>query len=146
MEGALSFLPMKLTRPAYTVLLVDDDDQVRRVLACMLSDEGHEVVEASDGISALRLMHSTVVDLVITDIVMPQMEGLEFLRILHKRPDRPRVIAISGGGRGSTTDYLELAKNFGADAILPKPFAKKELVVEIEQVMAKELRSANSSE
>jgi CheY-like chemotaxis protein len=128
----------EIERRAYTVLLVDDDNDVRRVLARALTEDGHEVVEANNGIAALRLMHSTVVDLVVTDIVMPEMEGLEFLRILRSRPTRPRVIAISGGGRGSVTNYLDLAKSFGADAILAKPFTKVELVDEISRVMAKD--------
>jgi CheY-like chemotaxis protein len=124
-------------RPSYTVLLVDDDDVLRKVLSRALSEAGHDVVEASDGLAALRAMHSIVVDLVVTDIVMPRMEGLEFLRILRKRPTPPRVIAISGGGRGSASNYLTLAKTFGAAAILTKPFAATQLMDEIERMMAK---------
>jgi len=122
-------------RRTYTVLLVDDDNAARRVVGRRLMQEGHDVVEASNGIAALRLLHSTVVDLIVTDIIMPEMEGLEFIRILHKRPSRPKVIAISGGGRGPASDYLEMARNFGADATLLKPFTKMELVEEIDRVM-----------
>ncbi len=129
---------LEIERRTYTVLLVDDDNGARRVVARRLMQEGHDVVEAIHGIAALRLLHSTVVDLIVTDIIMPEMEGLELLRILSKRPTRPKVIAISGGGRGSASDYLEMAKHFGADATLRKTFTKVELVDEINRVMARD--------
>ena len=116
------------------VLLVDDDDTLRATLARIVEKEGHSVVTAGNGVAALRKLNEARFDLIVTDIVMPDMEGLEFLRRLRGLPVRPKVIAMSGGGRASPSNYLELARSFGADATLEKPFLASELMAEIERL------------
>lgn len=118
------------------VLIVDDDAALRIALGRMLTDEGCEVVEAGDGGGALKALHLIAPDIILTDIVMPGMEGLELLLALRKFAKRPKIIAMSGGGR-APEDYLALATQFGANATLAKPFTKELLLDTITSVMAK---------
>ncbi|HYD19028.1 MAG TPA: response regulator [Patescibacteria group bacterium] len=105
------------------VMVVDDEQSVRDVLVENLEDCGFEVAFARDGQEALNMIdeghHRPQV--VITDIIMPKREGLEVIMELRKRHPQIRLIAISGGGRTKSADFLQLAKKLGADAILPKP-------------------------
>jgi DNA-binding response OmpR family regulator len=90
------------------ILLIDDDDTLRTMLRLALTNSGHTVTEALNGNEGLRLFRSANADLVITDLVMPETEGLEVLMELRKREPLSKVIAISGGRRFNTTDYLEM--------------------------------------
>jgi CheY-like chemotaxis protein len=118
------------------ILVIDDDEQVRQLLANVLRRRGFEVIEAHDGLSALRLLESTQVDLVITDLVMPRMEGLETIRHL-RAAGQTRIIAMSGSGSGTGyLDYLDYAEKLGADATFAKPFAPPEVVHAVEQLLA----------
>jgi CheY-like chemotaxis protein len=118
-----------------SILVVEDDAALRQLFERMLVRDGHEVTIAADGAKALKLIETTVFDVVITDLVMPEMEGLSLLRELRKRKSPLRIIAMSGGGRGSATDYLEMAKMLGAAATLPKPFTHQQLTDTIESVL-----------
>lgn len=103
----------------------------------MLVREKHEVVLATNGIEAMRSLEQSAFALIITDLVMPGADGLELLRQLRKRPSRPKVIAMSGGGRGAGAQFLELAANLGAVATIEKPFTIDQLagaVREIEEI------------
>lgn len=117
---------------ALRILVVDDDAQLRRAIEQMLIRMGHVVTTAQNGAAALRLADAQPFDLVLTDLVMPEVEGLQLLRELRARPTRLKVIAMSGGGRGSAGDYLELAANMGAVATLPKPFNSQQLAEALE--------------
>ena len=119
------------------ILVVDDDDAVRSVISRMLRSYGHTVVEATDGRLGLRMLDEAPVDLVVTDVVMPDLEGLELVRRIRKRENAPRIIAISGGGRASAGDYLELARKLGADATLTKPVSLEDLRSRISDVMGR---------
>ena len=119
----------------HRILLVEDDPDVREVLACVLTNDGHTVVTANDGNGGLRVLEAETVDLIVTDVIMPDMEGIQFLRLLRRMPTRPKVIVISGGGRGSANGYLELATTLGADGTLPKPIAATDLRDLIAHVM-----------
>ncbi|HET9423885.1 MAG TPA: response regulator [Gemmatimonadaceae bacterium] len=129
-----------MDRDFLKVLVVDDDTAVRSVIARMIRLDGHSVIEASNGVGGLRALDEQPVDLVVTDVVMPDMEGLEFLRRMRKRPQAPRVIAISGGGRAPAGNYLELALSLGADGVLAKPVSLEEIRSKIRQVMEPEQR------
>jgi DNA-binding response OmpR family regulator len=118
-----------------SILVVEDDPALRRLVELMLVRERHEVTVAPDGAKALRLLETTSFDLVITDLVMPDTEGLSLLRELRKKTSPPKVIAMSGGGRGSATDYLEMATILGAAATLAKPFTQQQLTDAIKQVL-----------
>jgi len=121
---------------AISILLIDDDDQFRAMLNEALTGEGYQVLEASDGRQALALYASKPTDLVITDLVMPEKEGLEMIsEIKHLYPGA-KIIAISGGGRtGSKDNFLKVAKALGAHRTLAKPFLHHEMLEAITQVL-----------
>lgn len=110
------------------ILVIDDEDLARFTVANILESAGHEVVEASDGEEGLALQKEHPFDLVVTDIIMPKKEGVETIVELKRDFPDMKVIAISGGGRTRNLDFLELAKQFGADKILAKPFTEEELL------------------
>jgi CheY-like chemotaxis protein len=114
------------------ILVIDDTPAMRAVLEDMLVRAGHQVTLTSNGKEALAFLQNTTVDIVITDIVMPEVDGLEVLTKLRRMNPRPGLIAMSGGGRGSVKDYLELAALFGAVATLEKPFTRDDLFKAIE--------------
>ena len=104
------------------ILLIEDDDMVRSSLAKILILMGHTVVEARDGKEGLALFAESGADLVITDLVMPEKEGLEVMMELKKTHPNTKVIAISGGGRRAPGDILKIARHLGAARVLAKPF------------------------
>jgi CheY-like chemotaxis protein len=113
------------------ILLIDDDDAVRTALRLTLIHFGHTVVEARNGKEGVALFPHAAADVVITDIVMPEKEGLEVLMDLQKKQPSVKIIAISGGGRVSPEDYLRTAKALGAAKVLAKPFSNEDLLAAI---------------
>lgn len=118
-----------------TLLLVDDDAAFRSMLRRALQRRGHDVIEAAEGGAALRALSGATVDLVITDIIMPDMEGIETIRALRQTHPELKIIAISGGGRMKPEGYLEMAKAFGAFRVLSKPFDNEQLFAAIEAAL-----------
>ena len=110
------------------ILLIDDDDQIRAMLQQMLEREGHKVVSAADGKQGIKLFREQAADLIITDIIMPEKEGLETIMELRRDFPEVRIIAISGGGRMKPEEYLHLAERCGACRTLTKPFRRNELL------------------
>lgn len=104
---------------------------MRKMLSIMLTQRGHEVVEAGNGAEGLALQREQPADLVLTDIIMPERDGIEALMELRRRQPAVPVIAMSGGGRVSATDYLVMAQKLGASATLAKPFSQDELFAAI---------------
>jgi CheY-like chemotaxis protein len=109
------------------ILLIDDDDPLRTMLALTLRHFGHTVTEARNGREGLDLFAQAGADLVITDIVMPEVEGIEVLRTLRTTRPPAKIIAMSGGGRGNAADYLRIARQLGATQVLAKPFTNETL-------------------
>lgn len=103
------------------ILVVDDDPAVRDSLAMMLESAGFMVEQAEQGATAIRLLRANEPDLVITDILMPQKEGIETIREVRLLLPHTPIIAISGGTEGGA-DYLKMAQTFGANAVMAKPF------------------------
>jgi DNA-binding response OmpR family regulator len=110
------------------VLVIDDDHLVRYALSKILSSNGYEVITASDGKRGMTVLRAENPDVVITDIIMPEQEGMD--TIIQIRRERPgvKVIAISGGGRIRNIDFLEMAQSLGADEVIAKPFEADELL------------------
>ncbi len=106
------------------ILLIEDEDTVRATLRKVLENAGYEVLEAANGEQALRLEESGPVDLVVTDIIMPQMDGFCAIHLLRKRDPGLAILAVSGG----TADYLRAAREHGAGKVLQKPFDNKTLL------------------
>ena len=109
------------------VLLVDDDDELRRAIREVLEAAAYEVVEASDGQEALALHRARPADIVLTDVFMPNMDGLELIEALRRLKRDTRVVAFTGS-RPRTKDYLLAASATGADRTLAKPFSSQLLV------------------
>lgn len=109
------------------ILLVDDDDLSRGTIHQMLERAGHGVTSTASGSEALQLFRADRPDLVITDLIMPDTDGLELIQELRKIDGQVRILAISGGGRVNANEYLTVARKFGAAGILAKPFSNQEL-------------------
>lgn len=108
------------------ILVVDDESSITDLVYSILTEKGYEVTMAKDGKEGLKVFESVKPDLVITDIVMPDMEGIEFMRSLVKMRKGLPIIVMSGNVLG--TKFLETARIFGAQATLRKPFAIQELL------------------
>ncbi|MCP5156606.1 MAG: response regulator [Ectothiorhodospiraceae bacterium] len=117
------------------VMVVDDDDVLRSYLQELLEGEGYTTIVASNGREALKRMSDGVPDIVLTDLVMPECEGVELMQSVRREIGPVPVIAMSGGRRMSST-YLEVADRLGADATLAKPFKARELLDTIERILA----------
>lgn len=115
------------------ILVVDDQPIMREVIGQMLEDAGHEVRTASGGLEALQEMDAMAFDLLVTDIVMPRMDGLELIAEVRRRYPRVGVIAMSAGSEYfSRRDGLAVAERLGARVVLAKPFARDQLLQAIE--------------
>lgn len=118
------------------ILVIEDDDILRSLMRKMLARAGFEVVEAADGTRATEIYTEQAVDLVITDLFMPETEGMEVIRdLLHEDP-QAKIIAISGGSSFDSIDYLEMALLIGAARTLCKPFGARELLQTVRQLLA----------
>ena len=115
------------------ILLIEDDNDLRTMLRTVLADAGHTVIEARDGQEGLNLFRQAGADLVVTDIVMPEKEGLAVLLELRKAQPPVKVIAMSGEGNAS--DYLDMARLMGAAKVLPKPFRPSALLSAIYELL-----------
>ena len=119
------------------ILVIDDDASVREVVSEMLRLEGHEVTIAENGREATAMLADRDFDLVITDLIMPEKEGIETISEIRRTDSRIPIVAISGGGRLGPGDYLETARYIGADATLAKPFARQELLTTIDALLGR---------
>lgn len=117
------------------ILVIEDDKSFRNVLVTMLQRAGYEVLEAENGNDALRHCQSCNPDLVLTDIIMPDKEGLETIQDLQNICPDIKIIAMSGGGRFGPNSYLPLAEKLGARKTLQKPFMRDELLAAIIEVL-----------
>ena len=119
-------------RPAASVLIVDDDPAILKLLSSVLGAAGYEVAEASDGRQAMKLFRERPSDLMITDLIMPDQEGVETITKLRRDYPRLKIIAISGaiGGR-----YLRVAELLGADTVLQKPFTPQVLLDTVRKLL-----------
>src|ERR1700757_3300698 len=104
------------------ILVIEDEVGMRRLVARVLVDAGHEVIEAKDGRDGVRMFQAHGAEIVITDIVMPEQEGIETICSLRAGGSHVDIIAISGGGATAASFYLDWAQSLGADAVLAKPF------------------------
>ncbi|MBI2423298.1 MAG: response regulator [Candidatus Hydrogenedentes bacterium] len=118
------------------ILIVDDSAALREVLREVLSDAGHDVGEAGNGLVAERMCKQKGYDLVITDIFMPEKEGMATIRDLRKSHPKLKILAISGGDSVTEPDtFMNLALRYGADGILSKPFEHAVLLKEVGRLL-----------
>ena len=109
-----------------TILLIDDEESVRMVYQMALERAGYRVLTAENGKQGLRLLEHQEVDLILVDIFMPEMDGLELIPLLRKMRPASKIIAISGGS--GQRNHLDTAKYLGAHATLKKPLILQELL------------------
>jgi len=117
------------------ILIIDDDHHILIMTKKMLERAGFQVELASNGNEGLELFKMMPVDLVITDIIMPEKEGLETIRAMKKLRADLKIIAMSGGGKISSDNYLDAAKIFGATRVLGKPFSQKQMVSAVHELL-----------
>ncbi len=120
------------------ILVAEDDEDLRETLQAVLEEEGYEVVTASNGKKAEELCREERPDLVITDIIMPEKDGLETIADLQRNFPDLKIIAITGAGsgRGKGFNYLECAELLGARRVLGKPFGRSDLLNLIKDVFS----------
>ena len=118
-----------------TILVIEDDTNMLHMMSDLLARSGYHVLSAIDGVAGLNVYRSSQPDLVITDIIMPEKEGLEVIMELYKEQPRPKILAMSGGGMLEARTYLSLAQKLGANEIIEKPFRPSELLALIEKLI-----------
>ncbi len=117
------------------ILVIDDDEQMLVLLQQAMQWAGFEVMAAENGRKGQQLFEEQPADLIITDLIMPEQEGLETIRSLKQGYPAVKIIAISGGGRIGPEAYLPAAMELGADRIFAKPFDVKELISAVQELL-----------
>jgi CheY-like chemotaxis protein len=120
------------------ILLIDDDPKIQMVFSQFLTSLGHDIVQAENGKAGLKMIQESRPDLVVTDIMMPEVDGLEILMHLRNTHDSVPVIAISGGMRALPVNFLQQAKLFGARYVFEKPVPLDVLRNAVTELLAEE--------
>jgi DNA-binding response OmpR family regulator len=120
------------------ILIVEDENDLREMLKVSLTRRKFTVLEAENGKDAIIHFKPAVTDLVITDLIMPEEDGLKVIMRLREIKPSLKIIAISGGGKAGPASYLNLAKALGADAVYSKPFSVNEMIEKIEELLVVE--------
>jgi len=119
------------------ILIVDDDRDILLTMRRMLESAGYEVLHAADGNAALKVLSAASVDMLIIDILMPERDGIETILKIRRANATMPILAMSGGGRGGTMRFLDMAKRLGADGTLAKPFKRAQLVQAVDSLLAR---------
>lgn len=117
------------------ILLIEDDALVSRTMEFVFKKAGHETIVASDGIQGLVKFKSENPDIVISDIVMPDKDGIETIREIRGISKDVPIIAVSGGGRTHNFDFLRVAEKMGATEVVKKPFHNADIVALVERLL-----------
>jgi len=117
------------------ILVIDDNDAFRSTICLWLKHHGYEVQEAADGKIGMTLLASSAPDIILTDILMPEQDGLETIQAVRKQLPDMKIIAMSGGMLDGRVDFLPLAAKFGADHVMHKPFSGSELLLVLEKFL-----------
>ncbi len=117
------------------ILVIDDDIQILEMLRQTLEHEGYEVIDAHDGKEGMKLYREAPTDLIITDIIMPEKEGIETIMELKRDFPDVKIIAISGGGRIGAKECLHLAKKLGAQRTFTKPVPRQDMIKAVKELL-----------
>jgi DNA-binding response OmpR family regulator len=117
-----------------SVLVIEDDQEVRDFLVAVLTRAGHTVTAASNGSDGVVMFRENPAQVVITDIIMPEKDGIETILDLRREHPQLKVIAISGGGRSTPENYLHSARLLGADRAIRKPFKNEEILAAVKEL------------
>lgn len=125
----------KLKHKMAYILLVEDDQDLRAMLKSSLEKNRYTVIEASNGREAMQKFKPLLTDLVITDLLMPEQDGIGLIMELKKIKPEIKVIAISGGGKAGPSNYLSIAETLGADAVFAKPFSLTSFIEKVSSII-----------
>jgi len=128
---------------ALDVLFVDDDREIAEVMVEFLHRSGYSAEAAADGHAALKQLQRRPVALVVTDILMPEVDGYELIMKLRQAPHRPRIVAMSGNPSKIGLDFLKSAQQLGADRVLPKPYTPYTLLKLVQEMLGPRTPPAN---
>lgn len=117
------------------ILIIDDNDDLRDTLVVLLEDQGYSVISASDGESGVRAFSEARPDFVLTDVIMPNSDGVEAIRRIRAIDPTARIVAMSGGSMAGNDYQLRMAKEAGAMEVLAKPFEVDDLVAVVERCL-----------
>ena len=117
------------------ILIIDDEPQIRSMLTLMLERDGFEVVEAPDGVEGIKVYRQNPADLIITDLIMPNKDGIGMIIDLKKEFPDVKIIAMSGGGLNKPDGYLKGAKKLGASCTLTKPIDREEMLRAVRDIL-----------
>jgi len=117
------------------ILIIDDDAMIRDLLVNILEREGYETITAHCGKDGIKIYRENPVDLIITDLLMPEKDGIETIMELRQDSQNVRIIAMSGGGKIDPETYLQIAKTMGAIETIAKPFDRKELLKTVQELL-----------
>jgi len=117
------------------ILIIDDDPQILNMLGQTLEREGHKVVDAPNGKEGLKLYRENPTDLVITDLIMPEKDGIETIMELRRDFPDVKIIAISGGGHIDAELYLSMARRLGVQRTFAKPIERAELLKSVRELL-----------
>jgi CheY-like chemotaxis protein len=120
----------------HRILVIEDDNFVQNMLKQTFERAGYDVATAANGRIGIQLYRDNPFDVVVTDLIMPDMEGIETITHLRKNHPGVKIIAISGGGRNRPDDYLHLAQKLGAARTFSKPVDRQELLDAVQQLVA----------
>jgi DNA-binding NtrC family response regulator len=123
------------------IVIIDDDASLRGTLRVLLEKRGYTVAEAENGRDGIKKVESVGADLVLTDVIMPDQDGIETVQILRKTYPGTKVIAMSGGGSFRMNELLTMATKLGAEGRLEKPFTSEEVLKEIDRVLQHDSRA-----
>lgn len=119
----------------FNILIIDDEPNILLMLKKLLERNGYETELAINGVEGIEMFKKSKHDLVITDIIMPEKEGLETIREMKRIKSDLKIIAMSGGGKVSAESYLKIAKIFGASKLIAKPFTIKEMLLAVQELL-----------
>jgi DNA-binding NtrC family response regulator len=117
-------------------LLVDDEEAIRKMVRVILGEEQYDFQEAGNGSEAQSLLEKELFDLIITDVIMPDCDGIELVMALRRKLPQIKVIVMSGGGRVRASHYLDLANKLGAARVFEKPFDTAALRATVQELLA----------
>ncbi len=117
------------------ILVIDDNEPLRSIMRQMLETAGYEVAEAGNGREGMQRYQDTPAELIITDILMPEQEGLETIRALRHANHKVKIIAVTGGGETGALDFRKTAELLGAKRTLQKPFTRAEFLGAVREVL-----------
>jgi DNA-binding NtrC family response regulator len=121
-----------------TILVIEDDTGFQLLLKKMLERQGYQVLLASNGNEGMKIIREYNTDLIVTDIIMPEKDGIEVIREVVAEYPKIKIIALSGGGRINADTYIEMASKLGAHRTIFKPFKQELLLTTVRELLGME--------